>query len=196
MIKMIKTLKKGLDKTLETVIILIIALLVLTVLLQVVCRTVARIVNWLILHSADGGGMHDSLLTFLSWWPQCTWTSELSKIMLIWGSLLGAAVAYSEKSHLGIDFVTEKLPDKLKNAVAAFMHLSVGATAGYILVYGGINLMNNAFNATPPQVTSSMKICWGYIYLVLPVSGIFFIIYAFQFIFFFCQRVISREGGS
>lgn len=147
-------LKKALEKLLERVVIAIMAALVLAVLWQILSRYV--------LGSAS------------------SWSEELAKILLIWGSLLGAAIAYAEKSHLGVDYFVAKLRPLPRNMVALVVHALVGAGAAYLMIYGGNAVMQNAF--TYHQTTAAMKLDYGYVYLALPVAGTFFVLFATEFI--------------
>ena len=40
---------------------------------------------------------------------QAHWTEELARVLLVWLAMLGAALAYMERSHLGIDALTRLL---------------------------------------------------------------------------------------
>ena len=40
---------------------------------------------------------------------QAKWSEELARFMLVWISLLGGAVAFGEKAHLGVDYFVAKL---------------------------------------------------------------------------------------
>ena len=42
---------------------------------------------------------------------QAKWTEELARFLLIWVSLLGSAVAFGSKAHLGVDFFVSKFQD-------------------------------------------------------------------------------------
>ena len=147
-------IKRALEKILERVVIAVMAALVLAVLWQICSRY--------LLGSAS------------------SWSEELAKILLVWGSLLGAAIAYAEKSHLGVDYFVAKLKPLPRNMVALLVHALVGAGAAYLMVYGGNAVMQNAF--TYHQTTAAMKLDYGYVYLALPVGGCFFVLFASGFI--------------
>lgn len=106
-------------------------------------------------------------------------TEELAGFLLIWIGLLGASYAYYTKAHLGIDVLTTKLKgiNKLISEIA--VSVIVFLFALFNLVIGGLRLVD--ITTTLKQISPSMGIPMGYIYWVLPVSGILFMYYAVVF---------------
>ena len=90
--KLLSLLNKWLVRSLEWTVMIIMAVLVIDVLLQVFTRK--------ILQNPWG------------------WTEELARMLLIWLSLLGAAVGFQRMSHLGVDYFVNKFPPKPKNMAA------------------------------------------------------------------------------
>lgn len=160
----LQQIKRGLEKILEAVVISIMGVLVLTVLWQVVSRYALS--------------------------APSSWSEELAKILLIWASLLGSALAYAEKSHLGVDYFVGKLAPRPRHAVALVVHVLVIAAAVYMMIYGGIAVTQNAFDYS--QTTAALKLCWGYVYLALPITGLFFVFFAIEFIW----EAVAGLGGS
>ena len=106
-------------------------------------------------------------------------TEELAGFLLIWIGLLGASYAYYTKAHLGIDILTTKLKgiNKLISEIA--VSVIVFLFALFNLVIGGLRLVD--ITTTLKQISPSMGIPMGYIYWVLPISGILFMYYAVVF---------------
>ena len=106
-------------------------------------------------------------------------TEELAGFLLIWIGLLGASYAYYTKAHLGIDVLTTKLKgiNKLISEIA--VSVIVFLFALFNLVIGGLRLVD--ITTTLKQISPSMGIPMGYIYWVLPLSGILFMYYAVVF---------------
>jgi TRAP-type C4-dicarboxylate transport system permease small subunit len=109
---------------------------------------------------------------------QCMWSSELSTMLLIWVSLLGASVAFDRKGHMGVDFFVNKLPSKWKIAGEVLVYLIVGFFATAVLIVGGANIVDVTLSTC--QRSSSMGVKMGYVYLALPISGIFILIVAIK----------------
>ena len=107
-------------------------------------------------------------------------TEELAGFLLIWIGLLGASYAFYTKAHLGIDVLTYKLTGFKKQVVQILINLIVLAFAFFVMVIGGMRLVNLTF--TLKQVSPALGIAMGYIYLVIPIAGILVIYFAIYFI--------------
>ncbi len=109
-----------------------------------------------------------------------SFTEELAGFLLIWIGLLGASYALYTKAHLGIDIMTAKLSGVRKKTVEIIVPVIVLLFALFVLVIGGIKLVNITF--TLNQVSPAIGIPMGYVYLVLPVTGILMIYFSLVFI--------------
>jgi TRAP-type C4-dicarboxylate transport system permease small subunit len=117
-----------------------------------------------------------------------SFTEELAGFLLIWIGLLGSSYALYSKAHLGIDVIISRLGGLKRQITKLLVHIIVILFALFILVIGGINLVNITF--TLDQISPAMGIPVGYVYLVLPVTGILMMFYSLVFIF---DLVKSRE---
>ncbi|QEG36452.1 TRAP transporter small permease [Bythopirellula goksoeyrii] len=106
------------------------------------------------------------------------WTEEIAKLLLMWVALLGAAVAYGRKEHLGFDYFVEQLDPDVKKLLALVSQCIVVAFAMLVMVYGGFILVTETLAAN--QVTPALGLKVGYAYLALPISGIFMAIYGVE----------------
>jgi TRAP-type C4-dicarboxylate transport system permease small subunit len=106
-------------------------------------------------------------------------TEELAGFLLIWIGLFGAGYAYRVKAHLGIDVLSSKLSGSKKKASEIFVAGIVFFFAFFILVVGGWRLVDLTF--TLSQISPVMGIPMGYIYLVLPLTGVLFMYYSAYF---------------
>jgi TRAP-type C4-dicarboxylate transport system permease small subunit len=109
---------------------------------------------------------------------QANWTEELARFLLVWVSLLGAAVAFGTKGHLGIDFFVNKLHPDARKLTAIFAHIVVLFFAIAIFIYGGSCIVKDSLDVQ--QMTPALGWKMGYIYLALPVSGIFMLIFTIE----------------
>jgi TRAP-type C4-dicarboxylate transport system permease small subunit len=110
-----------------------------------------------------------------------SFTEELAGFLLIWIGLFGAGYAYRVKAHLGIDVLTSKLSGIKKQTSEIVISGIVFLFALFILVIGGWRLVNLTF--TLKQISPVMGIPMGYIYLVLPLTGVLFMYYSVYFVF-------------
>ncbi len=105
-------------------------------------------------------------------------TEELAGFLLIWIGLLGASYALYSRAHLGIDVLTARLAGVQKYLVDLLINTVVLLFAFFVLVIGGLRLVNLTF--TLNQISPSMGIPMGYVYLVLPITGILMMFFSFR----------------
>ncbi len=165
--------KKALDRLLEGLVMVVVAVLVLDVLLQVYTRLVAPVGRWLA--AKDLGGLWKVLLWLIPESPSA-WTEELAIFMLIWVSLLGAAVALGRGAHLGIDYFVGKLPERMRVATEMFVFFCVAAFSFLVMVVGGIDLVRSMLLLGQPSPALGVEM--GHVYLAVPISGFFLTLYA------------------
>lgn len=106
---------------------------------------------------------------------QAKWSEELARFLLIWVSLLGGALAFSSKEHLGVDYFVGKLDAEARRGMALFTHGVVLFFASAIFVYGGARVVIDAL--TLEQTTPALGWKMGYVYLALPISGLFMMLF-------------------
>ncbi|MFP4365716.1 MAG: TRAP transporter small permease [Bacteroidales bacterium] len=144
------TLRRYLDKFLATFVTILMGVLVLNVLWQVASR-------------------------YLLGDPS-SFTDELAGFLLVWVGLLGATYITGSKEHLAIDILHHKLSDVNKVRVNLVINILVALFALVVLVIGGGNLVYITLHLE--QISSALQIPIGYVYIVLPLSGIFIIYYS------------------
>ena len=109
---------------------------------------------------------------------QSRWTEELAIYSLVWISLLGASVTYGENGHLGVDYFANKLEPSARRVAAISVEILVGFFAAFALVYGGWVLVTKTLESG--QVAPSLNIKTGYLYLAVPISGVFFLTFCIE----------------
>jgi TRAP-type C4-dicarboxylate transport system permease small subunit len=109
---------------------------------------------------------------------QAKWTEELARFLLIWVALLGGAVAFGTRGHLGVDFFVGRLHPEARRLAAAAVHLAVLFFAGMIFIYGGSRVVADAL--AMEQMTPALNWKMGYVYLALPVSGVFMALFTLE----------------
>ena len=108
-----------------------------------------------------------------------SYTEELATYLLIWISMLGAVHALKERAHLGIDVLTRRLKGGAKQVSHTVTYLSVIVFALLVMVFGGGWLVY--VTLTLNQVSAAFQIPVGYVYSILPLSGILLAVYATSF---------------
>ena len=147
---MFRSIKKVLDRSLELLVMVVVAVLVVDVLWQVFTRFILK--------------------------NPSTWTEELAVFMLIWVSLLGAAVALNRGAHLGIDYFVGKLSPMKRLCTEVFVFLCISIFSLTVMMLGGIDLVTSTLELQ--QLSPALNIKVGYVYLAVPISGFFLVLYS------------------
>jgi len=108
-----------------------------------------------------------------------SWTEELARFLLIWIGLLGAAWAYRKRAHLGLSYLVDKQSLQKQKWLAIFAYLASICFALTVMVYGGSQLVQLTLELN--QVSASLGWKIGYVYLVIPASGLLITFYALVF---------------
>ena len=184
-------LKNILDKCLEVLVMVSVAVLVIDVLWQVATRYGSQFAPWIKDHGWNG-----KLATFLVKYTEgiqpSDWTDELATFLLIWVALLGSAVALGRGAHLGIDYFVSKLSDQVRIRTELFVFAVVALFSLLVMVFGGVGLVARTFELK--QVSVSLNLPMGYVYLAVPISGAFLVLYSL--IGFFERVSSSKQGGA
>ncbi|WP_221029279.1 TRAP transporter small permease [Actomonas aquatica] len=109
---------------------------------------------------------------------QSRWTEEFAIYAIVWVSLLGAALMFRERGHLGVDYFVGKLDPSARRFTAIVAELAVMAFAGFVLIYGGFMLVSETLRSG--QVTPAMGWKVGYLYSVVPLSGLFILAFSIE----------------
>jgi len=109
---------------------------------------------------------------------QAKWTEELARFLLVWVSLLGGAVAFGTKGHLGVDYFVGKFHPEVQKLMSIVVHFVVLFFAGAIFIYGGGRVVFDAL--AMEQMTPALGWKMGHVYLVLPIAGVFMAIYTIE----------------
>ena len=97
-------------------------------------------------------------------------TEELARFSLIWLSVLGAAYLNAKREHLSMDFLYQKFSGKSKKKALFFIEICIFLFALVVMVIGGFNLVYTTLYLG--QLSGTLRIPLGYIYAILPVSGL------------------------
>ncbi|GAC14458.1 TRAP transporter small permease [Aliiglaciecola lipolytica] len=103
-------------------------------------------------------------------------TEELSRFILIWVGILGAAYAYRQKSHLGFNLLVQKLSPKSQQIMLTIVELLVILFSTFVLMLGGKELV--VITLELDQISASLGVKMGLIYTVLPITGVLFVLYS------------------
>jgi TRAP-type C4-dicarboxylate transport system permease small subunit len=110
--------------------------------------------------------------------PPSDWTEELGVYLLVWVSLLGSALTYRGRGHLGVDYLVLKFDPAARRLAAIVGELCVLAFAAFVLCFGGYRLTADTLAAG--QLTPVLQWKMGYFYAAVPLTGLFFVAFAIE----------------
>ena len=143
-------IRTAIDRFLERCLVIIMAVLTLDVLWQVVSRYALS--------------------------SPSSWTEELARFLLIWVSLLGAAYLTGQQGHIAIDVLPRRLSGRRRRRLGQLIQSIIFLFGLCVLVAGGTNLVS--VTLTLGQSSPALNIPLGYVYLVLPLSGLLMTFYS------------------
>ncbi len=154
-------IRERIDKILGWVLIILLGILVINVLWQVFSRYLLK--------------------------SPSSFTDELARYLLIWVGILGASYAAGKKLHLAIDIIPSKLKPDKRIILDRFIYFLVGLFAMLVMVIGGLRLVYITLHLE--QTSPALKLPIGYVYLVIPISGLLIVYYCFS-------DIIKKEKSS
>ena len=112
-----------------------------------------------------------------------SFTEEFARFALIWLAILGAAYLNGKREHLSMDFLVRKLSgDKLKKRMQ-IIEILMFVFALVVMVIGGGNLVYTTLYLG--QISPAMHISLGYVYAIVPISGLLIMFYSIYNISFY-----------
>lgn len=124
---------------------------------------------------------------------QSPWTEELARMLLIWVSLLGASIGFIRKSHLGVDYFVGKLSEKWRTIGELVVYMLVAFFTAVVLIYGGSRLVTSTLQNGQPS--PALKIEMGYVYLAVPISGFFIVIFSIETMYEKIVALLKNKSG-
>lgn len=117
-------------------------------------------------------GTYQILVRYLFNSPS-TVSEELLTYSFTWMSLLAATYVFGKRDHMRMGFLADKLsPDKLRMLNIVIEIVTI-AFAAIVMIYGGVQITSLSMT----QKTASLGIPMGYIYSVIPISGVLIAVY-------------------
>jgi TRAP-type C4-dicarboxylate transport system permease small subunit len=143
---LIGKLSHGLDRAMIGTVFLLVAAMVIVTTLQVVFRV---------------------------FFNALTWSEELSRYLLVWGTFFGATLAYKRGNHIAVTFVVDLLPGRVRTAFLILSYLLSMVFFIVIAVQGMKMIQMQVF-----QISPAMSLPMKHVYLSIPVSLLIMTIHA------------------
>jgi TRAP-type C4-dicarboxylate transport system permease small subunit len=100
-----------------------------------------------------------------------SWSEEVARYLMIWVSFLGASLALKYGFHIGVEFIINRIPEKMRGWINLTAKLGVLLFLIYFTI-GGFRVSWAVRDQDSPALLFSM----AYAYLSAPVGGVFMII--------------------
>ncbi len=143
-------MRNKIDRVLELILPLLLAFLVIDVLWQVASRYILS--------------------------SPSSVTDELAGFLLVWVGLLGSAYCFGKGEHLAVDLLLQRASGDVQSRLQLLINMVVAIFVVTVMVVGGSWLVYTRFylGVTSPSLTLNL----GYVYAVLPLSGVLTLYYA------------------
>jgi TRAP-type C4-dicarboxylate transport system permease small subunit len=100
------------------------------------------------------------------------WSEEVGRICLVWITFLGGSAAFKRRAHLGIDFLVNKLPARIRWLAQVAVLLASLCFFG-VLIFYGTSFMAFIASQRTPALGMSMAVP----YAAIPLSGLLFFLH-------------------
>lgn len=102
------------------------------------------------------------------------WTQEAAQYSFVILAMIAAAYVFSERGHIAVEILIEKLPLHARRAAAIGIELIVVFFIVTVFIIGGLAVAQNAWH----QNLSSLPFTIGQIYLIMPIAGVLILFYS------------------
>lgn len=103
-----------------------------------------------------------------------TVSEELLTYSFTWMALLASAYVFGRRDHMRMGFLADKIKGPAKKCLEIAIDILTFAFAGVVMVYGGISITK----LTMIQTTASLRVPMGYIYAIVPVTGVLIMLFS------------------
>lgn len=118
------------------------------------------------------------------------WTEEAARYLQVWMTFIGATVAVKRWSHFQLMIVNDRIPAGWRRATRLFA-LAVVMALAIIMVVNGAEITEISWNQTSPIMSWN----FGYLYLVVPVSGVLMLGFALRHLADVLRGEIAGASG-
>lgn len=122
------------------------------------------------------------------WLYSLSWSEEIARYLMIWVCFLGASLALKYGHHIGVEFVINRFPEKMRNWVNLAAKIGILIFLIYFTV-GGFRVSWAVRDQDSPALLFSM----AYAYLSAPVGGIFMMIQLLHLFIEDCVKIRDKR---
>lgn len=104
-----------------------------------------------------------------------SFTDELSRYLLVWLGMLGAAYVAGQGNHLAIDILPTKLTGEAKRKLLMVINVVIILFVIPVMIMGGTNLVYITYILE--QKSATLQLPLAYVYMMIPFSGLLVLFY-------------------
>ena len=120
------------------------------------------------------------------------WTEELVKFLVMWMTMVGAAMGVGTNEHVGIDVFINCFPKIVQHCISQIMNL-IGVFFSVIFCYIGIQMVQKQYL----QTSTALQISMGVVYACVVVGAVLmFTEFAYKFYMGFKVHRTEKGGDS
>lgn len=116
------------------------------------------------------------------------WTEEALRYMYVWVVFLGSSAAITDRSHVSISFLIEKLPRNMQIVMACITNAVIVVFLGFLLVLG---IKATTSHNVIPLMT--VDIMYSVVYVIVPVTAFLMMLRTFVVMW---DDVVHRHAAS
>jgi TRAP-type C4-dicarboxylate transport system permease small subunit len=118
------------------------------------------------------------------------WTEEAARYLQVWMTFIGATVAVKRWSHFQLLLVNDRIPASWQRGTRIFALCVVMALAA-VMIVNGAEITEISWAQTSPIMSWN----FGYLYLVVPVSGVLIMGFAIRHLVDALRGEIAAAAG-
>jgi len=107
-----------------------------------------------------------------------SWTEEVARFLLIWIGMLGAAYAFRNRMHIGLDLLPKKLTGQAARRLRWLTQAVILLFAVAVLVIGGGKLVYLTWDLR--QYSAVLGLPMAVVYSVIPVTGVLIVLFELE----------------
>lgn len=114
-----------------------------------------------------------------------SYSEELLTYSFAWTAMLATTLVFGERDHMRLSFFADKVKGDKAVLLAIGSEVLVMIFAAMVLIFGGGSLVG----LTMTQTTATLGIPMGYVYIIMPVSGVVTVMYCILNIAELCEKL-------
>ncbi|RTZ18018.1 TRAP transporter small permease [Vibrio aquaticus] len=119
------------------------------------------------------------------------WSEELARVLFMYMSLIGCAIAIKRSTHVNITFFSDKLPERVRLALVLSLELAVLLSIFAIVYLGYQHVQRTAFFELITLGVSSSLMNYS-----LPLGGLFMVFRQLERMFGLSKQLFSCTKGA